>query len=203
MPRVSNQKGLSMIEVLVAITILSIGLLGTAALQIQSKRANLGSVERTLASMLVNDMFERMRANPTEFNTYLTEMDQSQKVGETGGTEPRRCVDQLCDEAQLAAWDVWDWEQSLIGASEVVDSAGTDINTGGLVLPFACMVGPPGGGTGLYRIAINWRGHSEFTDGSLDDPCGVSDLDRYAGEEDNDTLRRVIVVSSYLVDPDE
>lgn len=183
-----------MIEVLVAITILSIGLLGTAALQVQSKRANLGSVERTLASMLVNDMFERMRANPTQFETYLDELDASQDVGESGGTEPTTCIDSACTPTQLATWDVWEWEQSLIGASEV--SAG--VNTGGLVLPLACMTGPNGGGEGLYTIAINWRGHSEFTDGSLPDPCGVSGLDRYAGDEGNDTLRRAVTVSTYL-----
>lgn len=191
-----KQNGLSMIEVLVTITILSIGLLGTAALQIQSKRANLGSVERTLASMLINDMFERMRANPGSFNEYLTRLEPGDEVGKGSISKPSPACTAVepCDLTELATWDVWDWEQSLIGASEVSGSA----NTGGLVLPLACMTGPPGGGPGLYRLVINWRGHSEFTDGSLPDLCGVSGLDRYAGDQGDDTLRRVIDVSSYL-----
>lgn len=183
-----------MIEVLVAVTILSIGLLGTAALQIQSKRANLGSVERTLASMLVNDMFERMRANPTQFNTYLTELAASQNVGQTGGAEPTTCVDSACTPTQLAQWDVWDWEQLLIGSSEVSGS----VNTGGLVLPLACMIGPAGGGEGLYTIAVNWRGHAEFTDGAAADPCNANASGRYDGDQGTGTLRRVVIVSSYL-----
>lgn len=192
-----QQDGLSMIEVLVAITILSIGLLGTAALQVQSKRANLGSVERTLASMLVKDMFERMRANPSQLGTYLTELDASRDVGESADTEPRRCIDQNCTPNQLAVWDVWDWEQRLIGASEMSGTA----NTGGLVLPLACMTGPAGGGAGLYEIQINWRGHSELADGaSPDDPCGANASGRYDGDTGTATLRRVISVSSYLDD---
>lgn len=193
--RMKKQDGLSMIEVLVAITILSIGLLGTAALQIQSKRANLGSVERALASMLINDMFERMRANPSRFNVYLTELGVAQKVGESAGTEPRRCVDQTCTPTELATWDVWDWEQSLIGASEVASG----VNTGGLVLPLACMTGPAGGGEGLYTIAVNWRGHSEFTDSAPSDPCNADASGRYDGAGGaTGTLRRVIEMSSYL-----
>ncbi len=189
-----TQKGLSMIEVLVAVTILSIGLLGTAALQVQSKRANLGSVERTLASMLVNDLFERMRANPGQSAVYLAALNSANNVGVSGDTAPTTCVDSACTPEQLAAWDVWDWEQSLIGASEV--SGG--VNTGGLVLPLACMTGPAGGGEGLYTMAVNWRGHTEITDGAGADPCNANASGRFDGDEGTGTLRRVVIVSSYL-----
>ncbi|HSH42817.1 MAG TPA: type IV pilus modification protein PilV [Arenicellales bacterium] len=196
MRQIHTQQGLSMIEVLVAITILSVGLLGTAALQIQSKRTNLGSVERTFASMLVHDMFERMRANPSQRRVYLAELDKSNYVGQAGGSAPGNCIDNQCTPAQMARWDVWDWEQSLIGAREVSGSA----NTGGLVLPLACMTGPAGGGEGLYTIAVNWRGRSEIADGGAADPCDADASGRYDGDEGTGTLRRTIVVSSYLND---
>lgn len=186
-----------MIEVLVALAILSVGLLGTAALQIQSKRANLGSVERTLASMLVNDMFERMRSNPEMFGAYRANLDSSQQVGMTGGTEPTPdCRSNACSPAELARHDVWEWEQLLLGASEQASG----VNTGGLVLPLACMTGPTDGSTGLYTIAVNWRGHAEITDSNTQDPCNLSGLGtgRYDGDNGDDTLRRVTVVSSYL-----
>lgn len=186
-----------MIEVLVAVVILSIGLLGTAALQIQSKRANLGSVERTLASMLVNDMFERMRANPSSFNVYLTRLEPGDEVGKGSIGEPSQACTAVepCDPTQLALRDIWEWEQQLMGASEM---SGTT-QTGGLVLPLACMTGPAGGGDGEYTIAINWRGHSEFTDGAPTDPCNADASGRYDGDGGaTGTLRRVIEVSSYL-----
>lgn len=190
-----------MIEVLVAVAVLSIGLLGTAALQVQSKRASLGSVQRTLASMLVNDLFERMRANPTAFDVYLNEMNPDLDVGESVGTEPTPVCDgpgagNACDPDELAEHDVWEWERLMIGVTEVAGTA----NTGGLVLPLACMTGPAGGGAGTYTISINWRGHSEFTGAPPLDECGVSADSRYEGEEGTDTLRRVVEVSSYLND---
>ncbi len=187
-----------MIEVLVAITILSIGLLGTAALQVQSKRANLGSVERTLASMLVNDMFERMRANPTRFNAYLTRLEPADGIGKGDVSEPSQdcTAAEPCDTNQLVRRDIYEWEQQLIGASEVAGTA----NTGGLVLPLACMTGPPGGGDGTYTIEINWRGHSEITDGTPTDPCNANGSGRYDGDEGTGTLRRFVSISSYLND---
>lgn len=193
---ITRQGGLSMIEVLVAVAILSIGLLGTAALQVQSKRANLGSVERTLASMLIHDMFERMRANPDAYDTYLTQLDASNDIGTGALSSPSpTCTSgSRCDDpAELAEYDAWQWEQLLMGATETSNS----VNTGGLVLPVACMTGPAGGGEGLYTITINWRGHAEFTD-TLDDPCGANGTGRYNGDAGTGTLRRMVSVSSYL-----
>lgn len=195
-----RNQGMSLIEVLVALVILSVGLLGTAALQIQSKRANLGSVERTLASMLVNDMFERMRSNPGMYDVYRTELDIGKEVGKAGDGEPApNCASSACTPRQLALHDVWEWEQSLLGASEQTSGL-NPVNTGGVVLPLACMTGPAGGASGLYTIAINWRGHAEITSDSTPDPCNISGLGtgRYDGDTGADTLRRVIEVSSYL-----
>lgn len=191
-----KQKGLSMIEVLVAVTILAIGLLGTAALQLQSKRANLGSVERTLASTLVNDMFERMRANPTRFGVYLAQLDPTKKVGESIGVAPTPdCKTTACTPTELAKRDVWEWGRLLIGATEV---EGTN-DTGGLVLPLACLTGPAGGGEGFYTLAIAWRGSSEFKGAASPNNCGLGS-GRYDGDSGANTLRRIIVVSSYLHD---
>jgi len=188
-----------MVEVLVALAVLSIGLLGTAALQMQSKRANLGSVERTLASMLVNDMFERMRANPGAFDTYLAQLDASQEVGRGNLSEPgQSCTtSEPCTPVQLAALDVWEWERLLAGATEVSGAA----NTGGLVLPLACMTGPAGGGDGVYTLAIAWRGHSELAGAASGNDCGLGS-GRYDSDGGADTLRRMIVVSSYLYEFD-
>ena len=60
--------GVSMIEVLVTLVILSIGLLGMAGLQLSSIRGTNSSNYRTQASLLANDIIERMRANPGAMN---------------------------------------------------------------------------------------------------------------------------------------
>lgn len=59
------QRGATLIEVLVAIVILSIGLLGLAGLQATSIKSNEGSYYRSQATILANDIIDRMRANRT------------------------------------------------------------------------------------------------------------------------------------------
>ena len=61
-PRV-RQSGLTLIEILVALLILSIGLLGMARLQAASLRANHNAYLRSQAVILAYDAVERMRAN--------------------------------------------------------------------------------------------------------------------------------------------
>jgi type IV pilus assembly protein PilV len=56
----SRQSGLSMLEVLVALVVLSIGLLGTAALQIQALQSAHSSYQRTIASVIAADAAERL-----------------------------------------------------------------------------------------------------------------------------------------------
>jgi type IV pilus assembly protein PilV len=56
--------GFSLIEVLVTLIILSIGLLGLAALQTTSVREGFDSGQRSQATWLAQELVERMRANP-------------------------------------------------------------------------------------------------------------------------------------------
>lgn len=58
------QTGFSLLEVLIALLVLSIGLLGLAALQTTSLRSNEMANMRTTATQLAYDISDRMRANP-------------------------------------------------------------------------------------------------------------------------------------------
>lgn len=60
---ISRQRGVTMIEVLVSVLILSIGLLGLAALQSSSLQFNHSAHMRTVSNNLAYDMADRMRAN--------------------------------------------------------------------------------------------------------------------------------------------
>lgn len=72
--------GLTLIEILVALLVISIGLLGVAGLHASSLRNNYDALMRSHASALVAEIADRMRANreaalqPTsDYNTELTE----------------------------------------------------------------------------------------------------------------------------------
>jgi type IV pilus assembly protein PilV len=62
---VRSARGFTLVEALVALVVLSIGLLGVAALQITSLKMNHGSATRTQAVLLTYDIVDRMRANVT------------------------------------------------------------------------------------------------------------------------------------------
>lgn len=57
-------RGATLLEVMIALMIFSIGMLGLAALQVTGLRETGNSELRTQATLVANDMIERMRANP-------------------------------------------------------------------------------------------------------------------------------------------
>ncbi|PIE20515.1 MAG: type IV pilus modification protein PilV [Neptuniibacter caesariensis] len=60
----THQKGSSLIEVLVAVVVISIGILSVASLQTMALKSNNGSYLRSQATFLAYDLADRMRAAP-------------------------------------------------------------------------------------------------------------------------------------------
>lgn len=61
--RIARQRGVTLLEILIAVLVLSIGLLGMAALQGVSLQTNSSAYYRSQATALAYDMADRMRAN--------------------------------------------------------------------------------------------------------------------------------------------
>lgn len=62
-----RQSGMTLVEVLVTLVVISVGLLGVAALQLTSLKGNQESYVRSQAAMLAADLLDRMRANQSGF----------------------------------------------------------------------------------------------------------------------------------------
>lgn len=62
-PHSRRQRGVSLVEVLVSVLVVTVGVIGAVALQASAARNNQGSYERTQASILSQGMFDAMRAN--------------------------------------------------------------------------------------------------------------------------------------------
>lgn len=60
---IHHGRGVTLIEVLVTLVIISVGLLGVAALQLSTVRNNLDAFVRSQAAVLASDMLDRIRAN--------------------------------------------------------------------------------------------------------------------------------------------
>ena len=94
-------RGFTLVEVLVALVVMAVGLLGIAALYVEGLRAGRTSVYRTAAVNLAADMGERIRANPGASATYAG----------TGPGVDNFCVNGAsdCSAAELAADDWYRW----------------------------------------------------------------------------------------------
>lgn len=69
-PRPRRERGFTLVEAMVALLVLSIGLLGIAALYVETLRASRTSLYRTEAVNLATDLADRMRANRNPVNAY-------------------------------------------------------------------------------------------------------------------------------------
>ena len=99
--------GFSLIEVLAALAIFSIGLLGLAGLQLNAMKSNQDAYINTVASLQAMDAGERLRANPTGVDAGDYDL-----LSSTGTSDPG-CIDDPagCSAAQLAQYDYWIWNQ--------------------------------------------------------------------------------------------
>jgi prepilin-type N-terminal cleavage/methylation domain-containing protein len=66
----ASERGVTLIEVLVAVVLLSIGLLGLAGLQLRGMQVNQGSAMRSQAAIMADDLADRMRSDYANVPAY-------------------------------------------------------------------------------------------------------------------------------------
>lgn len=135
------QRGISLIEALVALLVLSVGMLGIAAMYVSSLRASGTALFRTHAVNLAADMADRIRANPNAADAYEgAEADNDC----TEGTE--------CSPTQLAADDLLRWRAEL--AAALPDDGDVDTLQGTVVVAGATA-------PRTYTITVSWSEPAE------------------------------------------
>ncbi|MCB1644146.1 MAG: type IV pilus modification protein PilV [Pseudomonadales bacterium] len=101
----SRQQGVSLIEVLVAVLIVAVGILGVAGLQVVSLQQNRSALLRAEALQLGNDILDRMRANPlTDYAPVALTDAPSSSVN---------CITNACDRNGMAEYDIAQWKCSI------------------------------------------------------------------------------------------
>lgn len=191
MNRISRASGFSLIEVLIAVIILAIGLLGIAGLQVTSKRTSFEALQRVTAVMLAQDITERIRANKGELSTYTGKPDVTATVPAAAPNPD--CGAATCTPAEMVDYDVYQWQQAILGASETKGGA----NAGGLILPTGCITA--GVNTGEVTIAIAWRGLTKLSNPTIN-ACG-SGTNNYDDAAAGDNLfRKVIEIKTFVLD---
>ena len=133
-----------MIEVLVTIAILTIGLLGVAALQVRAQLAQAEAYHRSHAVILLREMVNRLNANRANARDYVT----TKALG-TGNTV------QDCTGLVDAALDLCEWNNALLGAAENTQSGK---QAGGMIDARGCIINVVDTMPREFVVAVTWQG---------------------------------------------
>ncbi|MCG8433342.1 MAG: type IV pilus modification protein PilV [Gammaproteobacteria bacterium] len=170
------QSGFSLLEVLVAMMVITTGLLGTAALYVTTLKATGQAANRSKAIMHAIDIANRIRANTEAGTDYAIGFDSditgynTNCNGTAADPDPANCT-----ASNIARDDVFHWKQSLMAVIDqnengIADTSETQNNPAGL---------PNGRGqieftggatlseTDVYLISVSWQ--------DTDDPNGVAE----------------------------
>lgn len=178
MGRLNVQKpqwGMTMIEVLVSVILLSVGLLGLAALQARMQQAELESYQRVQALILVNDMAQRMAANRYDAANYVT--GTSTPLG-TGMTCPTTTT-------TTQQRDTGEWCNALQGSTELSGTA----NVGAVIGARGCVESL---NADTYMVTVAWQGAGPLAAPPNSVACGANQYDSAGTPCVNDRCRRVV-----------
>ena len=194
----AHQQGYSLLENLIALLVLSFGILASLSLQVTAA-ANVGAAsQRSVAAQLAEDLLARLR---TQIQANGEELDVQALWAVSGPPSPpcSRSID--CAGPAMLGFELSDWRQLLAGDRQRLMQDGAWLSTGGLIDAQACLITPASGLHGLYRIVLVWRSSMATANPHLDDPqvdaCG-NDPDRYGA---GNAYRQVLSLSSYIGGP--
>lgn len=144
-----RQRGISMVESLVALVVLSVGMLGIAGLYISSLKAGRSALVRTQAVALATDISDRIRANRRGLAAYGT--------AQYTGTRPalKDCLGKDCTPANLAEDDLSRWK----GMMKDLMPGGTQ---GTVVFTDNATPAPD-----TYTVTVAWRESGDTADSTV------------------------------------
>jgi type IV pilus assembly protein PilV len=165
-----------MLEVLITILILTVGMLGLAALQGRAHTSELESYQRGQALILLQDISSRLEGNIGSAASYVT---ASSGLG-TGVTDAADCTTL----GTRAAIDLCEWSKALKGSSE---KKGTT-KQGAMIDGRGCVATV---GTNAYLVSVVWQGINATAA-----PASVCGKDLY----DSETTRRAVTMTVRVPD---
>jgi type IV pilus assembly protein PilV len=130
-------RAFSLVEVLIALIVLSVGMLGIAGLYVHSMQAGRTSLFRHHAVTLAGDVADRIRANPKAGIAYVD-------TGPEAGTDEYGCVAGVsnCTREQMAAQDKFLWDRQ----------AQATLPEGDVIVSYDNGVVPA-----MYTVIISWQ----------------------------------------------
>jgi len=127
--------GFSLLEVLIAVSILAVAMLGIAAMQLMSIKDNRDAYFRSQAVLLSQDMAERMRSNKSQLSAY-DGIDTDSTYAATTCSP--------CTPTQIVSLDKYEWSQKIKTTTNMTQ-----------LIPSA--QGTVTGSAGIYTISVSWQ----------------------------------------------
>ncbi len=140
----SRALGVTMVEVLITIVILTVGLLGVAGLQARMQMAEVESYHRSHAIVLLQDIVDRISANRRNAMNYVT----GTPLG-TGNAV------QSCLGLTGANLDLCQWNNALLGAAET-SSGGQQV--GAMIGARGCIATVSATMPREFTVSVVWQG---------------------------------------------
>ncbi|HUQ75070.1 MAG TPA: type IV pilus modification protein PilV [Burkholderiales bacterium] len=137
-----RQRGVTMLEVLIAIFILTLGLLGSAGIQSQMQMAEVEAYQRAQAIVILRDMVDRVNANRKNAASYVT--------GSPLGTAAADCTALTT----VAAKDLCEWNNALYGTAETKGGQ----TLGAMNTARGCITNPVTTMPREVVVAVAWQG---------------------------------------------
>jgi type IV pilus assembly protein PilV len=173
-----DERGATLIEILVTIVIVAFGLLGLAGLQMRMQMSESEAYQRSQALMLLNDMASRIANNRLNTASYIS---SSNTLG-TG----YNCSSMST--STQAALDLKEWCQALEGAGESL--SGT--KTGAMINGRGC-IQTSSAGDGDIVVTVTWQGLTPISAPPSAVTCGLNTYNGGTGSVcTNDKCRRFV-----------
>lgn len=129
MSKYVTSKGASLVEVMVALFILAVGMLGVLAMQASAIRLNNNAYLYSQANILAMEMVEAIRSTPGQASNY------AQSWGPAPGSTPAiPDCSSSCDAATIAAWNIAQWQTTVAavlpgGQGQILQDSGNSTFT--------------------------------------------------------------------------
>ncbi len=153
-----KQNGFSMIELLVAVLVMGVGVLGVTGLQMVSLQNNRDALLRSEAVQLAYDVIDRVRVNPAAGAAAYAPV-----AFDDDPAAHADCFNVACSGAQMAVFDISMWKCTLgsHGQHGVCDA----LRAGNFLPPLTDQPGLPDGegqiavnGAGVITVTVQWTG---------------------------------------------
>ncbi len=138
--RSRTESGFTLLEVMVALVIFSIGMLGLAGIQAEGIQSNNTAYLRTIAMQHAYNISDLIRANTDDAGNVDSTFDN---VTSSVGSAPTSCIQAAtggapdCTTSQMAAFDLYHWKKQI--QDTLPSGRATIVNNGG-----------------VYEITIMW-----------------------------------------------